>query len=223
MLARVPKAVIFDVDGTLYDQRKLRLCMVREMFFCILRQPSRLAELRILWLFRRMRERYATSVLPDLESRQYVWTAQVAGVSPEKVREVVKVWMFERPLAHLQSCRYSGAQVIFAQFQRLGIPIGVFSDYPARDKLMALGLTVQVMVSAASAEVNQLKPDPKGLLVVAAKLGALVSECLFIGDLEAKDGECARRAGMPYLILTSRHKNRQMYRLAIWLSNVEQS
>ena len=114
-------------------------------------------------------------------------------------------------------------QALFSQLQRQGIPIGVFSDYPAMDKLRALGLTAQVIVSATCAEVNRLKPDPTGLLVAAAKLGAPAPECLFIGDQEAKDGECARRAGMPYLILASRRKNRQLHGLAAWLKDAEQS
>lgn len=223
MLPCRPKAVIFDVDGTLYDQRKLRLCMVREMFMCVLRQPGRMAELRILWRFRSMREKHAAEAAADLESRQYVWAAQAAGVSPEKVRGVVKEWMFERPLAHLRSCRYPGAAALFSQLQRQGIPIGVFSDYPAMDKLRALGLRAQVIVSATCAEVNRLKPDPAGLLVAAAKLGAPAPECLFIGDQEAKDGACARRAGMPCLILASRRKNRQLHQLAAWLKDAQQS
>ena len=90
MLPIIPKAVIFDVDGTLYDQRKLRLCMVREMFNCVLWQPGRIAELRILWLFRRMREKLAAEASFDLESQQYVWPAQTASGSPEKVRKLIK-------------------------------------------------------------------------------------------------------------------------------------
>jgi beta-phosphoglucomutase-like phosphatase (HAD superfamily) len=219
----IPKAVIFDVDGTLYDQRKLRLCMVWEIFTCVLRQPGRIAELRILRHFRRMREKHAAEAASHLESRQYAWAAQAAGVSPEKVREVVKGWIFERPLAYLRSCRYPGAQALFSQLQWQGIPIGVFSDYPAQDKLQTLGLTAQVVVSATCAEVNRLKPDPTGLLVAAAKLGVPAPECLFIGDQEAKDGECARRASMPYLTLASRRKNRQLHELAAWLRDAKQS
>jgi FMN phosphatase YigB (HAD superfamily) len=219
----IPQAVIFDVDGTLYDQAKIRLFMVRDMVTCALRQQGRIAELKILWRFRKMREKYGAEAAADLESQQYVWAAQAARVSPEKVREVVTEWMFERPLPFLRSCRYPEAAALFAQCQRQGIPIGVFSDYPAQDKLQALGLTAQVVVSATCAEVNRLKPDPTGLLVAAAKLGAPAPQCLFIGDQEAKDGACARRAGMPYLILPHRHKNRQLQKLAAWLQDAEQS
>jgi HAD superfamily hydrolase (TIGR01549 family) len=222
-LPSIPTAVIFDMDGTLYDQRKLRLCMVREMFTYVLRQPRRLTEWRILWLFRKMREKHAAEVASGLESWQYVWAARAAGVSPEKVRAVVTEWMFERPLAYLRPCRYLGAEALFSQLQRHGIPIGVFSDYPATDKLRALGLTAQVVISATDAEVNRLKPDPTGLLVAAAKLGTPTLECLFIGDQEAKDGECARRAGMPYLILPCRHQDRQLHELAAWVKDAEPS
>lgn len=219
----IPKAVIFDVDGTLYDQRKLRLCVLRDMVICVLQKPGRIAELKILRHFRRMREKRGAEAGADLESQQYVWAAQDAGVSPEQVRGVVNEWMFERPLAYLRSCRYLAAEALFSQLQGQGIPIGIFSDYPATDKLRTLGLTAQVIVSATCAEVNRLKPDPTGLLVAAAKLGAPAPECLFIGDQGAKDGVCARRAGMPYLILASRRKNRQLHELTAWLKDANQS
>lgn len=131
--------------------------------------------------------------------------------------------MFGRPLAYLRSCRYPSAQALFSHLQQQGIPVGVFSDYPAVDKLRALGLTAQVVLSAICAEVNRSKPDPTGLLVAAAKLGVPALECLFIGDQEAKDGECARRAGMPYLILASRRKNRTLHGLTAWMKDAEQS
>jgi len=62
-------------------------------------------------------------------------------------------------------------------------------------------------VSATDVEVGRLKPDPKGLIVAASSLNTPVKECLFIGDRDDKDGECARRAGMPYLILNRRRRN----------------
>ena len=84
-------------------------------------------------------------------------------------------------------------------------------------------LRAQVIVSATCAGVNRLKPDPAGLLVAAEKLGVPAAECLFIGDQEAKDGACARRAGMPSLILAPRRKNRQVQELAAWLKDAEPS
>lgn len=219
----ITKAVIFDVDGTLYDQRKLRLFMAWEMVICVLRQPGRIAALRILWHFRRMRGKLAAEASFDLESRQYVWPAQTASGSPEKVRKLIQDWMFERPIAYLSSWRYPNTQALLAQLQQQGIPAGVFSDYPGINKLRALGLIAKVVVSATWAEVNRLKPDPTGLLVAVVKLGAPVPECLFMGDQEAKDGECARLAGMPGLIMAARGINRQLHGFAAWLKDAEQN
>jgi putative hydrolase of the HAD superfamily len=219
----IPKAVIFDVDGTLYDQKKLRLYMVREMFNRVIRQPARMNELRILWYFRRMREKNSAQVTNNLENLQYFWTAHLMGISPEKVRIVVNEWMFERPLNYLKSCRYPSVQTLFSQLNQQEIPIGIFSDYPAEKKLKALGLKAQVVLSATCSEVNRLKPDPTGPLIAAIKLGAQASECLLIGDQEDKDGECARRAGMPYLILASRHKDRQFKEIASWLRDAKKN
>lgn len=122
-----------------------RLGIVGESFTCVLRQKGRIDELRIFRQFRRMREKHAAEAASDLESQQYLWAAQAASVSPEKIRKVVEDWMFERPFAYLRSRRYPGAQAFFSQFQRQGISIGVFSDYPAIDKLYVLELTAQVI------------------------------------------------------------------------------
>jgi len=48
------KAVIFDVDGTLYDQRKLRLRMLSDMFAALLRHPRNLYDFKIIWDFIRI-------------------------------------------------------------------------------------------------------------------------------------------------------------------------
>ena len=42
-------------------------------------------------------------------------------------------------------------------------------------------LEVNAMVSATDADVDRLKPNPKGLIVAALKLNTPVYECLFIG------------------------------------------
>lgn len=94
----------------------------------------------------------------------------------------------------------------YRSFFYQGIPVGVFSDYPVSEKLAAMGLTADVAVYATSGEVNRLKPHLKGLLVIASKLKTPVAQCLYIGNRNDKDGECARQAGMAYLILDTGRK-----------------
>ena len=61
---------------------------------------------------------------------------------------------------------------------------------------------------------------PLGIL---SKVGLPGDGVLIYRDQEAKDGECARRAGMLYLILASCRKNRQLHGLAAWFKDAEQS
>jgi putative hydrolase of the HAD superfamily len=201
------RSVIFDVDGTLYDQRKLRRKISWEMLRFLVGHPTGLRDLKILWDFRKAREKNASLIDGNIEERQFEWGARASKVSVEKVRQVVQNWMFTRPLCHLDACCYPGVRELFSYLKEKSIPVGIFSDYPAQDKLQALNLEINVIVSATDLEVDRLKPDPKGLIFVASKLKTPVKECLFIGDRDDKDGECARRAGMPYLILNRKKRN----------------
>ena len=200
------KAVIFDVDGTLYDQRKLRLHILSDMVAGAIRNPLTVYDFKIIWDFRRARERNQFSRESDIAQRQYSWGAACSHVSEARVRQVVRKWMFERPLRYLPACRYKGVRRLFRHLSEHNVRIGIFSDYPAEDKLEALGLPADVVVCALDREVDRLKPDPRGLQVAADRLGVTAPECLFIGDRDDKDGRCAREAGIPFLLI-KRHQS----------------
>lgn len=222
-LKYLPKAIIFDVDGTLYSQTKLRLFILLKIITSIILSPKCIHDFIVLMHFRKTREKISSQAIVDLENQQYLLAANSAYVKQEKVRQVVQKWMFEKPLPYLAACLHPGIKELFSLLKSKGIRIGVFSDYPAAAKLEALGLAADILVSASCKEVNCLKPNPTGLLVTARKLQTAVQDCLFIGDRWEKDGECARRAGMPYLILDPRRKTRQLHGLAAWLKDAEQN
>jgi phosphoglycolate phosphatase/putative hydrolase of the HAD superfamily len=199
-----PGAVIFDVDGTLYDQRSLRRRMLVELAAYHVARPWRISDLRLIALFRRERERRAGEHPASLETAQYEWAAAAAGTRPERVRAVIERWMDRAPLRHLAPCRHTGVAELFQRLAGRGTRIAVFSDYPAREKLAALELQVDCVVSALDPEVNRLKPDPTGLLVAARRLQVPVERCLMVGDRDDRDGEAARAAGMPFLLFQPR-------------------
>jgi len=203
------KAVIFDVDGTLYDQRRLRMCMLIELIKYYLVHPNRLYDLKIIRDFRREREKRIFDSVVDLEEAQYNWTAKTSGVSTARVRSVINRWIFEVPLQHIPLCRYPGLVTFFDALVMRGTKTAVFSDYSAEKKLAVLGLKPCCIICATDKDVGQLKPNPKGLLLVAEKLEVPIEQCLFIGDRDERDGECARRAGMPYLILNRNFEIKQ--------------
>ncbi|RNI25591.1 HAD family hydrolase [Rufibacter latericius] len=200
------KAVIFDVDGTLYNQSRLR----KKMLFSLMRhyalKPWQLKDMLILHHFRAEREK-KSGATGDLENAQYAWCASKGNFPIDRIKKVVQFWMFQFPNKYLPGCVYPGVKAFFEALQKKGIKIGIYSDYEAVEKLKAMNLNADVVVSSTSKLVDQLKPNPKGLLYIMAQLGVSPDECLFIGDRQELDGECAIRAGMPYLIVDKKPFN----------------
>lgn len=189
------KAVIFDVDGTLYHQRPIRI----RMAFLLLMHALRggLMDALCLSKYRKQRERIADLGLPL--SGQY----QNCGVPEDTCKDIVAGWMQHRPLPYLMTARYTDVDTVFERLRTHGVMIGVFSDYPATLKLGALGLRADITISADDA--GAIKPNPAGLRLFCQKSGLKATECLMIGDRDSRDGEAARRAGMPFLLCRGRN------------------
>ena len=198
------RAVVFDVDGTLYDQRCMRLKMARELALRCLARPVTLAEARILKSFRRLREELSEEEATGIGRLQYERAAGALGLPVARVESVVAEWILERPLRHAAACRRPGARRLFAALRDSGRRIGVWSDYPADGKLAAMGLEADAVVAALDPDVDRLKPQPAGLERALERLGVAADEALMIGDRDERDGEAARRLGCPYLLLADR-------------------
>ncbi|MGO9170557.1 MAG: HAD family hydrolase [Rhodomicrobium sp.] len=197
--------VVFDVDGTLYDQRSLRLRMMRDMLLHSAREGS-LRFISVLRTYRRIRERLGDEEASDFEQTLIAETASRVGCSKEFVRSAVVEWIDRRPLRYLPACRYRGLRELFAGLKQSGKTVGILSDYPVHNKVLALGLDAEVIVSAGDTEVNRLKPHPKGLEVLIARAGATAARTILIGDRIERDGFAARRAGAKCLIRSRKPK-----------------
>jgi FMN phosphatase YigB (HAD superfamily) len=207
------KAFLFDVDGTLYDQPMVRKKMALELVRFLLVRPARFRDVLILRAFRRLREKCRDEQNCCLEEAQYQWTAEKLGLDAVRVRAVVKEWIFERPLKHLPECRPPGLAELFARLRENGIKIGVFSDYPAAEKLAALGLRADVIACATDEAVNRFKPHSAGLEFLCRELGVSAGDCIHIGDRLELDGVCSERCGCDNIILPA-HRAKTMGRAA---------
>jgi len=192
--------VIFDVDGTLYHQRTLRYSILRELLWHWTKHPiTGLETIRILREFRKVRDRLRDFVTENLEDNQYRIPSEHLGVSVDKVRNVVQEWIEKRPLRYLGGCTYPGLVSWWELLQERGVSVGVYSDYPSTDKLQAMGLRADAVVSSTDPDVDAMKPSPAGLLRVLEKVQVTRERALFVGDRREKDEACARAAGIAYL------------------------
>lgn len=198
------RAVVFDVDGTLYGQRPMRLRMVRELALRCLARPATVADARILKTFREAREVLADEEATGIGRLQYERVAETLSLPPARIESVVEEWILQRPLRHAAACRHPGVRRLFSALRDSGRRIGVWSDYPAVAKLQAMGLTADAVVAATDPEVDCMKPLPAGLARACELLAVAPSETLMIGDRDERDGEAARRFGCPYLLLSRR-------------------
>jgi FMN phosphatase YigB (HAD superfamily) len=195
------RLVAFDVDGTLYRQRPLRLRMGRDMLIHTVATCDRNA-INIVSAYRRIRERLAAEEVVDFERVLIGETAKATSTSPERVRAIVSEWIETRPLRYLKGCLFSGVPQLFAGLRRAGKKIGIFSDYPATEKLAVMGLAAHHVVAAS--DVGLLKPHAGGLLSLMAAASAAAQETLFIGDRADRDGVAGQRAGVRVLIRSSK-------------------
>ena len=192
-------AVVFDMDGTLYDQAPLRAKMVPRLCLHALgRFDPKL--LRIVSALRRERERLADAECTGFEDVLIAAVAAQVGMSPDRVRAVMVEWLETRPLPFLASCMVPGTAALFTALARSGRRIAVLSDYPATRKLAALGLSADLVLSANDPEIDVQKPNPKALAVAADRFGLVPEALLMIGDRDDRDGEAARRVGAACLI-----------------------
>jgi FMN phosphatase YigB (HAD superfamily) len=197
------RLVVFDVDGTLYRQRPLQCWMARDMLLhCAAARDT--AVLRVIFQYRRIREAFASHQVSQFDEALIDETARVTSTTPDAVRQIIVDWIERRPLQYLAGCRYQGVLELFAGLRRKGVTVGVFSDYPARAKIDAMGLVADYVVAAGDQGVGLLKPHPKGLEVLMASARVGPQETLMIGDRAERDGLAARRAGTRALLRSSK-------------------
>ena len=194
------RMVAFDIDGTLYAQRPLRIRMAARLVAHSLMRAD-VSTLRVLRSYRDHREQLSDDEVEWFEDVLIAEVGRRHGLEPDLVRQVAAEWLEERPLPLLARFRFAGVAQLFDRVRRSGRIIGVLSDYPAQAKLKALGLAADHVVSAI--DVGYLKPHPAGLERLMEMAGVSPGETLLIGDRAARDGEAARRAGAACLLRTS--------------------
>jgi len=132
------RAIIFDIDGTLYHQGALR----REMAFRLLcghaGHPLRgLRTLRILRAYRGAQELMRLGeASSDLAEAQIRFACDRTGLDRAVVAACVARWIEQEPLLCLKQFIQPGLLDFLTACRDRGLRLGALSDYPAEAKLL---------------------------------------------------------------------------------------
>jgi FMN phosphatase YigB (HAD superfamily) len=201
LLDKTYSLFIFDLDGTLYDQRKLRRKMTIRLILKLVFFQISINDLKIISEFRKLRELHKGEKSPAIESDQYKWCAEATGLDTEKIRNVIEEYMYRFPLKYLEKLMYPGVKSVFTYLKKGNYMIAVYSDFPIEDKLTAMKLEADYALYSTHPSINQFKPNKYGLLKICQDLNVAVEDTVFIGDRNDTDGESARMAGIKFLLV----------------------
>lgn len=180
---KFPKAVLFDLDGTLLDSAPDMLAAINAMRAGRGEPAMLLADLR-----------------PQVSKGA---RAMLAAGFPRLDAAEREAWVpaFLRHYEHelgRHGRPFAGVEPMLAQLEAAGCRWGIVTNKPeylAAKLLPLLGWQARCAVLIGGDTLAARKPDPLPLIVAAERLGVAAADCVYVGDDE-RDIIAARAAGM---------------------------
>lgn len=182
-----PKAVLFDLDGTLLDSAPDMVAAIDAMRAARGQPPMPLAELR-------------PHVSKGARAMVAAAFAQVDAAERERwIPEFLD--HYERELGR-HGATFDGIEAMLVALEQAGTTWGIVTNKPeylARQLMPVLGWEQRCAVLIGGDTLSARKPDPLPLLVAAERIGVEPRDCIYVGDDE-RDILAARAAGMPSVV-----------------------
>ncbi|MFW5680630.1 MAG: phosphoglycolate phosphatase [Pseudomonadota bacterium] len=204
-MARLPTAVVFDLDGTLIDSASdLHTAAARLLAEEGLPPPS-LAAVRGM----------IGEGVGRLVERLFAAADTPLGASElERLSERFRALYLERPCVSTELL--PGARSALEALAEAGHRLGLCTNKPGRHTgviLEALGITPLLPVVVAGDSLPVRKPDPAPLLLALDRLGVPPERSLFVGD-SAIDARTARAAGTGLVLVDGGYAHEPLAALA---------
>ncbi|HJW45210.1 MAG TPA: phosphoglycolate phosphatase [Lysobacter sp.] len=182
-----PKAVLFDLDGTLLDSAPDMLAVVNLMRAEHGLGPMPLAELRPV--VSKGARAMLGAAFPEIEAGERdTWVPAFLG-------------HYERELG-LHGQPFDGIEAMLAALEAAGSAWGIVTNKPeylAKKLMPLLGWESRCAVLIGGDTLPVRKPDPLPLQHAAQHIGVDATDCVYVGDDE-RDIIAARAAGMPSVV-----------------------
>lgn len=191
------KAIIFDLDGTLYDNKGLPLKLV-------------LGDIRNMWVLgaeRKARKSIKGIYYGNAAGVYDALFARMAQVKPSLTVEKARQWYQQKymPLQVAVLQLYFDLRPLTLQLlegiRRQGISIILYSDYGHEtEKIEALGLSPEYFDGIVSAaKMGGLKPCQQSMQNLMSTFGLEAQTTLYVGDRDDTDGQSAQSVGMRFM------------------------
>ncbi len=190
------KAIIFDLDNTLYNEK--------EYIFSGFRKVAEYLVNKYGFSFQEIYDILVTDFEKGLRGKNFDELLNKIGIK-EDIEVLITVYRTHYPQIKL----FNDAQYILDYLYSMGIKLGLITDGPPAsqyNKIMALGLRkyFDVIIVTDELGVNYRKPHPKPYLLVLKILNVKPQESIFVSDSDQKDLAGAKAIGM-WTVLVDRY------------------
>lgn len=187
-------AYIFDLDGTLYSKKKMHRKMAIELIRYYSIRLYKIKDIYYIWKFRRLRE-IKTNKKSSID--ELICSMGNSDRKRNYIYSVIDKWMFKEPLRLIKSCAYTDVVDYIIQEKKQKTVV-IYSDYPIKEKLCALGLEADIEICSEDENINELKPSYKAMSYIVEKLNVGTDTVIYVGDRYEKDGESAKLFNIKY-------------------------